>query len=69
MLFGGLPFFHIFGQTCALNASVMSGAMLTILPKFDPVTALEVMQRDRVTIFAGRADHVHRAAAHPSCRR
>ena len=53
VLFGGLPFFHIFGQTCALNASVMSGAMLTILPKFDPIRALEVMQRDRVTIFAG----------------
>ena len=53
VLFGGLPFFHIFGQTCALNTSVMSGAMLTILPKFDPVRALEVLQRDRVTIFAG----------------
>lgn len=53
VFFGGLPFFHIFGQTCALNSSVMSGNMLTILPKFDPVKALEIMQRDKVTIFAG----------------
>ncbi len=53
VIFGGLPFFHIFGQTCALNSAVMAGATVTILPKFDPVKALEIIQRDKVTIFAG----------------
>src|SRR6185312_14165835 len=38
VIFGGLPFFHIFGQTCALNSAVM---------------ALEIIQRDKVTIFEG----------------
>lgn len=53
VIFGGLPFFHIFGQTCALNSCVSAGATLTILPKFDPVKALEILQRDKVTIFLG----------------
>lgn len=53
VLFGGLPFFHIFGQTCALNSAVSAGATITILPKFDPVKAMEIIQRDRVTIFLG----------------
>lgn len=53
VLFGGLPFFHIFGQTCALNSAVSAGATITILPKFDPVKAMEILQRDRVTVFLG----------------
>ncbi|WP_427017035.1 long-chain-fatty-acid--CoA ligase [Pseudarthrobacter sp. P1] len=53
VIFGGLPFFHVFGQTCALNAAVMSGATVTILPRFDPGKALEIIERDKVTIFEG----------------
>ncbi|WP_104109079.1 long-chain fatty acid--CoA ligase [Arthrobacter sp. N199823] len=53
VIFGGLPFFHIFGQTCALNSAVMAGAAVTLLPRFDPVKALEIIQRDKVTIFEG----------------
>ena len=53
VIFGGLPFFHIFGQTCALNSAVMAGATVTLLPRFDPVKALEIIQRDQVTIFEG----------------
>lgn len=64
VIFGGLPFFHIFGQTCALNSAVMAGATVTLLPRFDPVKALEIIQRDKVTIFEG-AEHVHRLAARP----
>jgi long-chain acyl-CoA synthetase len=50
---GALPLFHSFGQTCGMNASVNGGAMLTLLPRFDPGKALEVIQRDRVTVFEG----------------
>ena len=53
VIFGGLPMFHSFGQTCALNAAVETGACVTLLPKFDPVSALATLQRDRVTIFEG----------------
>ncbi|WOX20941.1 long-chain fatty acid--CoA ligase [Streptomyces solicathayae] len=53
VLFGGLPFFHAFGQTCALNTAVAAGATLTLLPKFEPRRALEIIARDGVTVFLG----------------
>lgn len=51
--FGGLPFFHVFGQTVALNGVVAAGASVTLLPRFDPVKALEILRRDKVTMFVG----------------
>ncbi len=53
VVFGGLPLFHSFGQTCGLNATIAAGACLTLLPRFDPGRALEILQRDRVTAFLG----------------
>src|SRR3954449_11720290 len=50
---GALPLFHSFGQTCGMNACVSIGATMTMVPRFDPEKALEVIQRDRVTIFQG----------------
>jgi len=53
VIMGCLPLFHSFGQTCALNAAIVAGASLTLLPRFDPTAALKVIERDRVTIFEG----------------
>jgi long-chain acyl-CoA synthetase len=53
VMFGGLPLFHAFGQTCALNAAVRAGACLTLLPRFDPAKALEIIDRDGVSVFEG----------------
>jgi long-chain acyl-CoA synthetase len=53
VVFGGLPLFHSFGQTVSMNASLMVGACLTLVPRFDPGQALETIQRDRVTHFYG----------------
>jgi long-chain acyl-CoA synthetase len=53
VVMGCLPLFHSFGQTCGLNAAVAAGACLTLIPRFDPVTALKVIERDRVTVFEG----------------
>jgi long-chain acyl-CoA synthetase len=53
MVMGCLPLFHVFGLTCGLNATVTAGSTLTLLPRFDPGRALEIIQRDRVTIFEG----------------
>ena len=50
---GCLPLFHSFGLTCALNVTIISGATPTLLPRFDPGTALEIIGRDKVTIFEG----------------
>ncbi len=53
VLFGGLPLFHSFGQTCGLNAAIAAGACLTLLPKFDGEEALRIVAEDRVTVFLG----------------
>jgi long-chain acyl-CoA synthetase len=53
VIFGGLPLFHIFGQTACMNVAVAVGGEITLLPRFDPQKALEIIQRDRVSIFMG----------------
>lgn len=53
VIFGGLPLFHSFGQTCGLNAAMTGGACLTLLPKFDGEQALSIVELDRVTVFLG----------------
>ena len=53
MIFGGLPLFHSFGQTCTMNAAVRAGACVTLLPRFDPEKALQIIERDSCTVFEG----------------
>jgi long-chain acyl-CoA synthetase len=53
VIFGGLPLFHVFGQTVALNVAVASGACLTLLPRFDAAHALRIIAGHRVTVFEG----------------
>jgi long-chain acyl-CoA synthetase len=53
VIMGCLPLFHVFGLTCGLNASVRAEACLTLIPRFDGAKALQVIARDRVTIFEG----------------
>ncbi len=48
-----LPLFHSFGQTVQMNAGFATGATLVLLPRFDPGQALALMERERVTFFAG----------------
>jgi long-chain acyl-CoA synthetase len=50
---GCLPLFHVFGLTCALNATIIGGGTLTLLPRFEAGQALEIIGRDQVTIFEG----------------
>ena len=53
IVMGCLPLFHSFGQTCGLNAAMLSGACLTLIPRFSAAAALRVIERDRVTVFEG----------------
>src|SRR4051794_10218638 len=41
VLLGALPLFHSFGQTCGLNAAMVAGAKLSMIPRFDASKALE----------------------------
>jgi long-chain acyl-CoA synthetase len=53
VILGALPLFHSFGQTAAMNAGLMAGACLTLLPRFDAAKALAIMARDSVSVFMG----------------
>jgi long-chain acyl-CoA synthetase len=53
VVLGALPLFHTFGQTCGMNATLGGGGTLTLIPRFDPAKALEIIQRDEVNVFQG----------------
>jgi long-chain acyl-CoA synthetase len=50
---GALPLFHSFGQTCSMNAAIAAGATLSLIPRFDAGRALDIIERDRATVFQG----------------
>jgi long-chain acyl-CoA synthetase len=53
VVMGCLPLFHVFGQSCGLNAALCSGASLTLIPRFSADAALDAIGRDGVTVFEG----------------
>jgi long-chain acyl-CoA synthetase len=48
-----LPLFHAFGQTCAMNTFWRVGATMVLIPRFDPTRAIELMLKERATVFLG----------------
>jgi long-chain acyl-CoA synthetase len=50
---GILPFFHVYGMTTVMILSVMQAQKMILLPKFDVVTALKTIQKQRPTLFPG----------------
>jgi long-chain acyl-CoA synthetase len=48
-----LPLFHIYGMTTSLNVPVSLAAEMVLLPRFEPATVLETIQRHKVTVFCG----------------
>jgi long-chain acyl-CoA synthetase len=48
-----LPLFHVFGMNALMNMTLLAGGLLTLVPRFDPATVLEVIERDRVTTLGG----------------
>jgi long-chain acyl-CoA synthetase len=60
-----LPLFHVFGLSSILDVCVRFAATMSLVPRFDATTALEVMQRDRVTVFEGVPTMYIALLAHP----
>ena len=48
-----LPLFHVFGLASVMNTCVLLGGTMSLVPRFEPRAVLEVMQRDRVSVFMG----------------
>ncbi|MGY0692834.1 fatty acid--CoA ligase family protein [Virgibacillus sp. FSP13] len=48
-----LPMFHVFCLTVALNAPLMNGGTVIIMPKFSPQEVFRITKEHQPTIFAG----------------
>ena len=48
-----LPMFHVFCLTVALNAPLMNGATVIIVPRFSPQVIFDVVRKYEATVFAG----------------
>ncbi|MEO1266852.1 MAG: long-chain fatty acid--CoA ligase [Myxococcota bacterium] len=48
-----LPLFHSFGQTVVQNTMFRTGGTIVLLPRFEVKAALGLMQKHKVTFFAG----------------
>jgi long-chain acyl-CoA synthetase len=53
VVLGCLPLFHTFGQTCCMNTAFFVGASVVLLPRFDGAQALELLAKEKCTIFMG----------------
>jgi long-chain acyl-CoA synthetase len=48
-----LPLFHSFGQTVVMNAHLLQGNRVVLLPRFEAAAVLETMLAERVNAFSG----------------
>jgi long-chain acyl-CoA synthetase len=48
-----LPMFHIFAMVVLMNAGIYRGSTNVLLPRFDAAAVLGLMQKHKVTVFAG----------------
>ncbi len=53
VVLGVLPLFHIFGLNVVLGMAFNAGSSVLLIERFDPSSALEAIERHRVTIIAG----------------
>ena len=53
VMMGVLPLFHVFAMTLVMNASMIGGAHIVMMPKFELEEALKLASRYKVTLMPG----------------
>lgn len=48
-----LPFAHLFGLTVSLTAPMLAGARVTTMPRFNPIAAVDAIERQGITEIVG----------------
>jgi acyl-CoA synthetase (AMP-forming)/AMP-acid ligase II len=61
-----LPFFHIYGMTGLVNQPLQAGATVVVLPRFDLVQFLDVLEQQRITQVFVAPPVVLALAKHPA---
>ena len=57
VILGHMPFYHVAGAFTACTPTIMLGCTLVTMPQWQPDEALEIIERERVTIFGGIPTH------------
>jgi long-chain acyl-CoA synthetase len=52
-ILGIIPLFHVYGMTTVLILTIMLADKMILLPKFDVLTTLKTIQKQRPTLFPG----------------
>jgi len=63
-----LPLFHAFGLYEGPLMSAMTGARTVLTNAFDPGEALQLIQREKITVLHGFDTHFHGLVSHPDCQ-
>ncbi|ABZ82700.1 long-chain-fatty-acid-coa ligase [Heliomicrobium modesticaldum Ice1] len=63
-----LPFFHVYGLTMGMHLGVAIGAELILLPRFDSDRILEIIAKERPTMFPGTPTMYIALINHPKVR-
>lgn len=53
VLFGSAPLAHVFAMTGCMNAAIAARACLALVERFDPDAAVDLIEREHVTVFMG----------------
>jgi long-chain acyl-CoA synthetase len=51
VIIGVLPFFHSFGLTCVMNNAIWKAGTNVLIPKPEPLTILQAVQKHKVTFY------------------
>jgi fatty-acyl-CoA synthase len=62
---GHMPFFHVAGAFTGLLPPLIAGGALVLMDHWDPALALELIERERVTVFTGIPTHFIDLLDHP----
>jgi acyl-CoA synthetase (AMP-forming)/AMP-acid ligase II len=65
-IYNAMPFFWVGGLVFGLVSAMHVGATLICEEGFEPARTLDLLERERVTIFAGWPHHAKAVAGHPS---
>jgi fatty-acyl-CoA synthase len=68
-ILGHMPFFHVAGGLSAILPPVITGAALVLMERWDPTRAMELIERERITVFGGIATHFIDLLDHPELAR
>ncbi len=63
-----LPYFHVTGMTGDMNAGLLFGSTIVMMTRWDPVTALALIERYEVTVLTAISTMIVDLLSHPAYR-